>query len=78
MDEGAKNKKFLEEIFKTLRDRSKLRLNCKVCKFRDSCGGCRARAYNYFGDITAPDPGYVNNIECWNRLHKEEEIMKAM
>jgi len=66
------------EVFKTLRDRSKLQLNCKMCRFRDYCGGCRARAYNYFGDITAPDPGCLYNIEYWNRLHKEEEVMKAM
>jgi len=78
MEKKAGNKKFLEEVFKTLRDRSKLQLNCKFCKFSDYCGGCRARAYNYFGDITAPDPGCVNNIECWNRLHKEEEMMEAV
>ncbi|WP_157932024.1 hypothetical protein [Methanobacterium subterraneum] len=25
------------------------------------CGGCRARAYNYFNDILAPDHGCINN-----------------
>ena len=66
------------EVLNILRDRSKLKLNCKTCKFRDYCGGCRARAYNYFGDITAPDPGCINNIKYWNRLHKEDLIKEAV
>lgn len=55
-------------VFLDLRDREKLKPNCGTCKFRYVCGGCRARAYGYFGDYLAPDPGCINNIEAWKRL----------
>jgi hypothetical protein len=32
------------------------------------CGGCRARAWAYFRNLKAPDPGCVNNISLWNCL----------
>jgi len=41
------------------------------CKSRNICGGCRARAYNYFNDILAPDPGCVNNYSEWLKIKKE-------
>ncbi|HID95326.1 MAG TPA: radical SAM protein [Candidatus Latescibacteria bacterium] len=56
------------EIFAVLRDRDNLKDNCHSCDFRDFCGGCRARAYGYFGDITAPDPGCINNSKAWEEL----------
>ncbi len=62
-------------LFKTLRDRSKLWGTCKICPYRNICGGCRARAYAYFGDVTAPDPGCILNIKYWNQL-KEESLAK--
>ena len=52
-------------ILWTLRDRDKLQDNCGRCKFKYVCGGCRARAYAYFGDIRAPDPGCINNKEAY-------------
>jgi radical SAM protein with 4Fe4S-binding SPASM domain len=54
-----------------LRDKDKLRENCGSCDFRYTCGGCRARAYNYFGDVFAPDPGCVLNREFWNEIQAE-------
>jgi len=60
------NKTFLD-----LRDRDKLKPHCGVCEYKYVCGGCRARAYGYFGDYLAPDPGCINNRQEWNKLLKE-------
>ena len=56
------------KVFLDLRDREKLKPHCGVCEYRYVCGGCRARAYGYFGDYLAPDPGCINNKEEWNKL----------
>lgn len=53
------------DALKDLRDRSKLKGNCNECKYKFVCGGCRARAYGYFKDIHAPDPGCIFNK--WSR-----------
>jgi len=53
-----------------VRDKDKLKENCGSCQYRYTCGGCRARAYNYFQDILAPDPGCVLNKEFWGKLHE--------
>ncbi|MGQ9721777.1 MAG: SPASM domain-containing protein, partial [Candidatus Jordarchaeum sp.] len=48
---------------KVLQDlRNKDLLNgCSTCSYRYYCGGCRARAYGYFNDYLAPDPGCIFN-----------------
>ena len=61
---NIKNKKFKEiwlnsKFFTSLRDRTKLKGACSICDFRDICGGCRARAKAYNGDILASDPGCI-------------------
>lgn len=43
-------------LFLSLRDSSKLKGKCGRCKFRDVCGGSRARAYATTGDLFAADP----------------------
>lgn len=43
-------------VFRALRDRSRLEGACGACRYRDVCGGCRARAYIRYGRETAPDP----------------------
>jgi radical SAM protein with 4Fe4S-binding SPASM domain len=58
------------KIFQELRNKDRLKANCGNCDYRYYCGGCRARAYNYFGDYMAPDPGCINNKEFWRRLKK--------
>lgn len=45
------------ELFRGLRDRSKLKGMCGTCGHRDVCGGCRARSYAKTGDLFAEDPG---------------------
>lgn len=39
-----------------LRDRQGLQGKCGRCSYRDSCGGCRARALAVLGDVMAEDP----------------------
>ncbi len=55
-------------VFWELRDREKLKGGCGKCEYKYVCGGCRARAYNYFGDLNAPDPGCIYNLKEWNKL----------
>jgi len=59
------------EIFKELRDRSRYKENCVSCNYKYYCGGCRARAYGYFGDVLEADPGCIGNFEKWERLKSE-------
>jgi len=51
------------EVMQKLRDRRLLEENCGVCQYRYVCGGCRARAFGYFKDVSAPDPGCIRNKE---------------
>jgi radical SAM protein with 4Fe4S-binding SPASM domain len=59
------------KLFWEIRDKDRLKENCRSCQYRYTCGGCRARAYNYFKDPLAPDPGCVLNKEYWNQLQDE-------
>jgi radical SAM protein with 4Fe4S-binding SPASM domain len=56
------------ELFWQIRNKDNLREHCGTCRYRYTCGGCRARAYNYFHDILAPDPGCILNKEAWDRV----------
>jgi len=44
-------------ILNSLRDRDHSEYACKDCDYRYICGGCRARAFGYFGDLKGMDPG---------------------
>ena len=60
---------FRNNIFRdVLNDRSKRLHHCGVCAFRNYCGGCRARADAYFGQLHAGDPGCTFNDKHWQRL----------
>ena len=63
-------------VLKELRTREDLEEHCGVCEYRSVCGGCRARAYGYFGNYKAPDPGCINNKDVFFKLKglKEERI----
>jgi len=61
------------ELFWKIRDKDKLAQCCGDCQYRYICGGCRARAYNYFKDVLAPDPGCVLNKDFWTQLHADPE-----
>lgn len=63
-------------VLKTLRDRSLLKRFCGSCPYRNICGGCRARAYAYFRDLTGPDPGCIYNIRYWRSLREAREALQ--
>ena len=44
------------ELFATLLDRSQLKGRCGRCRYRYTCGGCRAMAYFHTGDSMEEDP----------------------
>jgi radical SAM protein with 4Fe4S-binding SPASM domain len=66
---GDLRKRSLKEIWDTskvmddLRDRTRLKGRCGHCEYKNFCGGCRARAYGYYGDYLAPDPGCIKELE---------------
>ncbi len=55
------------EVFEKLRNKDLIE-SCGNCEYRYYCGGCRARAYNYFGDYLKPDPGCIRNKKYWEKL----------
>jgi heme b synthase len=44
------------ELFARLRDPDKLEGKCGICEYRKVCGGCRARAYETYGNEMAEEP----------------------
>ena len=48
-------------IFRKLRDRDNLDEPCRSCRYREVCGGCRARAFIKTGDPFAADPSCILN-----------------
>ncbi len=60
-------------VFEELRNKDIIE-GCGTCKYRYYCGGCRARAYNYFGDYLKPDPGCINNIRYWEEICRDIEL----
>ncbi len=61
-------------LFNILRDRDNLKGFCKKCPYRNVCGGCRARAYAYYNDPTAPDPGCIYDLKYWKELQKQQNV----
>ena len=55
------------ELFRSLRDPSRLTGKCGACEFREVCGGQRGRAYAITGDPLASDPAcaYVPSGWTW-------------
>lgn len=43
-------------LFKDLRDPRKLKGKCGKCKYKVTCGGCRARAFAKYGDYLEAEP----------------------
>ncbi len=52
-------------VFLRLRDRSLYKGKCKDCEYFQVCGGCRARAYEFYHDYLAQEPlcNYVPRAE---------------
>ena len=49
------------DLFSVLSDRTDRGGHCRSCDFQAYCGGCRARALAYTGDIKEGDPGCIYN-----------------
>ena len=56
------------ELWDLLCDRDGYTHHCRVCEFKNYCGGCRARADAYFGRPNAGDPGCLFNASYWDDL----------
>ena len=52
-----------------LSDRDDRGDHCGVCDYRMFCGGCRARAEAYTGDVKAGDPGCIYNRHMWDEIN---------
>jgi radical SAM protein with 4Fe4S-binding SPASM domain len=62
------------EMFRALRDRSRLEGKCGVCEFRHVCGGSRARAYAMTGNLLASDPLCVYESPAWKRRRHSRSL----
>ncbi len=56
-----------------LSDRDDRGDHCGVCDYRWYCGGCRARAESYTGDLQAGDPGCIFNDHMWREIQERRE-----
>lgn len=58
-------------ILKELRNRELLKGECGECSYRDTCGGCRGRAFACHGDYLESDP------ICMKDLMREEKVFPS-
>jgi radical SAM protein with 4Fe4S-binding SPASM domain len=56
------------ELFRQARNRSYLKGKCGRCRYRETCGGCRALAYYHTGDWLEQDP------ICWFEPLNERDV----
>ncbi|MGC9166966.1 MAG: radical SAM protein [Thermoplasmata archaeon] len=63
------------KVLQDLRNRDLYEEACKSCVFRNPCGGCRARAYGYFGNYLGPDPGCTYNQKFYEQALSEFTLM---
>ncbi|RLI42666.1 radical SAM/SPASM domain-containing protein [Candidatus Bathyarchaeota archaeon] len=59
------------EVMLRLRDKDLIKPPCGECPYRYICGGCRARAYSYYGDYLAPDPGCLRGLMISQGVREE-------
>ena len=59
-------------VFRSLRTRKDAKGRCASCTYRYVCGGCRSRAYGYYGDIYEVDPGCIYNKEEFEKICEKE------
>lgn len=62
-------------LFKDLRDSFKLKGKCKVCEFREVCGGSRARALAVTGDAFAQEPCCVYQPASLRKAREPDAVM---
>lgn len=73
---NIRNDDFLEvwmnsEVLNRIRHRAGFKEGCGTCPSRNICGGCRARAYSYLGDVQESDPGCLNNLDKWMKIKEQ-------
>jgi radical SAM protein with 4Fe4S-binding SPASM domain len=56
------------QTWEILNDRDRRYGGCAACKYKQYCGGCRARSDAYYGDLMGPDPGCIFNQKDWERI----------
>lgn len=87
LEAGDLRKQSFEEIWldspliNTFRNKDLLKEHCGSCEYNAVCGGCRARAYEYTGDLMGPDPGCIKNKDVYYSLisdFKKKEKVQAM
>lgn len=59
------------KVFQELRNKDIIE-GCGDCSYRYICGGCRARAYSYYGDYLKPDPGCIKNKK-YHEIHMKNK-----
>lgn len=62
-----------EDVFHKIRKRSCFEGRCASCEYTAKCGGCRARSYGYYGDVTHSDPGCIYNMDEWEKIKASAE-----
>lgn len=62
-------------LLQRLKSKDGLKGFCGTCSYRYVCGGCRARAYAYFGDPLGPDIGCVNNRGYYEAVKASQEAL---
>jgi len=63
-------------VLNDLRNKDLLKGACGTCESRYVCGGCRARAIQYFDDYHAPDPGCIRNLAFWKAIKAKEKVQE--
>lgn len=61
-------------ILNTLRDRNSLKGKCGICRYKHTCGGCRALAYYKTGDYLQEDPACFFEPTDENTRSEYEQI----
>ncbi len=80
---GNVREKPIHEIFRQsvyhhlLCDRDHRLHHCRQCVFKLYCGGCRARADAYFGQLHGGDPGCIFNAHHWDKLVAQGVVAPA-
>ncbi|MFB0568476.1 MAG: SPASM domain-containing protein, partial [Nitrososphaeria archaeon] len=79
---NVREEKFIDiwrksRVIQKLRSRDKLWGHCGICSYKRLCGGCRARAWAYFGDLNAPDVGCILNKKHWDECREAPRRIAA-
>jgi radical SAM protein with 4Fe4S-binding SPASM domain len=56
-------------ILNQLRQRSQLKGKCRDCEYRQTCGGCRGRAYACSNDYLETDPVCLRELLLQEKIH---------